>query len=117
VTWQATFSERNKNTEMNPILQYWYFHLPNFVLAAIMYSAMGRLLLSFFVPENWQNYIWRALVRLTEPALKLVRFITPSGVPQPVVLIFLVLWLMLARVAFFLAMGAAGLLPTVGGAS
>jgi hypothetical protein len=25
-----------------PFLTYWYFHLPNFVLAALMYTLLGR---------------------------------------------------------------------------
>ena len=28
-----------------PLLTYWYFHLPNFVLAALMYTLLGRVLL------------------------------------------------------------------------
>ncbi len=28
-----------------PILTYWYFHLPNFILAALMYTLLGRALL------------------------------------------------------------------------
>jgi uncharacterized protein YggT (Ycf19 family) len=99
---------------MNPVLQYWYFHLPNFVLAAVMYTVLGRLLLSFFVPPDWQNYIWRAFVRITEPVVRLVRYVTPVGVPHVVVLVFTILWLMVARVAFFLIMAAWGLLPKVG---
>ena len=27
------------------ILTYWYFHLPNFILAALMYTLLGRALL------------------------------------------------------------------------
>jgi uncharacterized protein YggT (Ycf19 family) len=99
---------------MNPLIQYWYFHLPNFVLAAVMYTALGRLLLSFFAPPEWKNYIWRAFVRITEPVVRVVRYITPVGVPELVILIFTVLWLMVARIAFFLFMGSMGLLPKVG---
>ena len=29
----------------NPFLTYWYYHLPNFVLAALMYTLLGRVLL------------------------------------------------------------------------
>lgn len=102
---------------MNPLLQYWYFHLPNFVLAAVMYSVLGRMALSAFVAPDWKNYIWQAFLKVTEPAVKLVRFITPLGVPNILILIFAVLWLMVLRVVFFLVMGAWGLLPTVGAAS
>jgi uncharacterized membrane protein len=56
-------------------------------------------------------------VRITEPVMKIVRYVTPAGVPDIITLIFCILWLMLLRVVFFLAMGAWGLLPTLGGAA
>jgi uncharacterized protein YggT (Ycf19 family) len=99
---------------MNPILQYWYFHLPNFVLAAVMYTTLGRLLLSFFVAPEWKNYIWRAFLRITEPVVRVVRYITPKGVPDTIILIFTILWLMVARIAFFMAMARLDLLPKLG---
>jgi uncharacterized protein YggT (Ycf19 family) len=99
---------------MNPLLQYWYFHLPNFVLAAVMYTLIGRLLLSFFAPPDWQNYIWKAFLRITNPAVGAVRAITPRVVPEIVVLIFAVLWIMLARIALLLVFGNLGLLPRLG---
>ena len=52
---------------MNGFWTYWYFHIPNFVLAAVMYTLLGRLVLGFFVPENWDNYIWRGFKRVTDP--------------------------------------------------
>lgn len=98
---------------MNPLLQHWYFHLPNFVLAAVMYSLLGRLLLSFFVPPGWGNYIWRTFTALTGWAVGLTRALTPAILPDPVVMVFAILWLMLARAALFIAMAHAGLLPGV----
>ena len=33
-------------------LSFWYYHLPNFVLAALMYTLLGRVVLGMFVdPE------------------------------------------------------------------
>lgn len=98
---------------MNPLIEYWYFHLPNFVLAAVMYTLVGRLALSFFAPPGWQNYIWRAFVRITDPALKVVRQMTPQIVPEPLLIVFAALWVMVLRVVLFVALSAAGLLPTV----
>lgn len=100
---------------MNPLLQYWYFHLPNFALAAVMYSLIGRLILSFFAPPDWKNYIWRAFARITEPAVRATRLLTPEVLPNVLVLIFAILWLMLARIALFVVLGNLGLLPTVSG--
>jgi uncharacterized protein YggT (Ycf19 family) len=99
---------------MNPLVQYWYFHLPNFVLAAVMYTLIGRLLLSFFAPTDWKNYIWTAFLRITNPAVRAVRAVTPEVVPEPVLLIFAVLWLMLARIGLLLVFGNLGLLPRLG---
>ncbi|WP_119271857.1 YggT family protein [Taklimakanibacter deserti] len=102
---------------MNPVIQYWYFHLPNFVLAAVMYTLIGRLLLSFFVPAGWQNYIWRAFVRITEPVVGAVRLLTPAALPTVVVIIFSVFWIMLLRLALIALLGSLGLLPDVSGPS
>lgn len=99
---------------MNPILAHWYFHLPNFVLAAIMYTLIGRLLLSLFAPPAWNNYIWRAFVRITDPAVAAVRYVTPEVLPVFVVMIFAVLWIMIIRISFFIALGNLGLLPAAG---
>ncbi|WP_162914150.1 YggT family protein [Taklimakanibacter lacteus] len=98
---------------MSSLLPYWYFHLPNFVLAAVMYTLIGRLLLSFFVPENWTNYIWRAFVAITRPVVGTVRLVTPAVLPGIVVIIFSVLWLMLLRLALVALFGHFGLLPDI----
>ena len=34
--------------------EHWYFHLPNFVLAALAYTLLGRFALSFFLP--WKDW-------------------------------------------------------------
>jgi uncharacterized protein YggT (Ycf19 family) len=90
---------------------HWYFHIPNFVLAALVYTLIGRLILGIFVPQNWDNYIWRAFCRLTDPPIALVAFVTPQVLPRIVVMIFTVLWLSAARVALAVGLNAAGLLP------
>ena len=102
---------------MNDFWSYWYFHIPNFVLAAIMYTLIGRLLLGLFVAEDWDNYIWRAFKRVTGPTVRAVRAITPAALPQQVVLVFAVLWLMAIRVAFLIILLRLGLAPVVGAQS
>lgn len=111
----ASCVNESRNRRMNPIFQYWYFHLPNFVLAAVMYTLLGRFVLSLFAPPDWKNYIWRSFVRITEPAVSLTRAVTPQIVPHMAVLIFAILWLMLLRVVFFAILGGLGLLPSVSG--
>lgn len=96
----------------NPFWAYWYFHLPNYLLALAMYLVMGRLLLSPFVPPQSANYIWRSFVRLTDPVVRMVAFVTPRQAPPVVLLVFTFLWLFLARIALFALLGAAGLAPS-----
>jgi hypothetical protein len=96
---------------MNGFWSYWYFHLPNFVLAAVMYTVIGRLILGFFVPENWDNFIWRGFRFVTDPTVRAVRYLTPGVLAQPVVLIFAALWLMALRIAYFVMLFNAGLAP------
>jgi uncharacterized protein YggT (Ycf19 family) len=98
---------------VNPLFQYWYFHLPNFIIAAVMYSVLGRLVLSFFAPPDWKNYIWRAFVRVTDPVVRLVRFVTPAELPDVLVLVFAFFWLMAARLALLALLASLNLLPTI----
>lgn len=99
---------------MPDILTYWYFHIPNFILAALVYTLIGRFALGFFVPENWDNYIWRAFKRLTDPAVSLATLAAPAIVHHRVILLFTVLWLTAARAAYALLLANAGLLPPTG---
>jgi uncharacterized protein YggT (Ycf19 family) len=103
---------------MNSFWTYWYFHIPNFILAALVYTMLGRLVLGLFVPETWDNYIWRAFKRLTDPVVIVVRAATPAALPHLVVLVFATLWLMVLRVALAVALSEAGLMPAaMGGAT
>jgi len=86
----------------------WYFQIPNYIVAVLMYSMIGRFILSFlFLPDS-RNYIFRAFVRLTNPVVAVVRAITPLAVPPRIVLLFSVLWLLVLRfVLLALTLGAA----------
>lgn len=94
-------------------IQHWYYHLPNYVIAVMMYAAIGRFILGMFVPENWSNFIWRGFVLVSDPAVKTVRILTPSAVPLQVVVLFTILWLLAIRVWFFFEMARWGLAPRV----
>jgi uncharacterized protein YggT (Ycf19 family) len=98
---------------MSDFWSYWYFHIPNFVLAAVMYTLIGRLVLGFFAPENWDNYIWRAFKAITDPIVRLVRTITPGILGGPVVLVFSVLWVMMVRILWLVTLMRLDLAPAV----
>jgi YggT family protein len=88
-----------------PILSYWYFHLPNFVLAALMYTLAGRVLLGVIVAPDSSNYIWRFFCRFTDPVVAAVALVTPKAT-VPVVL-----WLCVLLLQVLLLLGA---LPRTG---
>ena len=90
------------------ILPFWYFHLPNFVLAALMYTLLGRVLLSLFVDPDSPNYIWRFFCRITDPVVAAVALVTPKAVPPLVLWLFGIVWLFWLRVAFLNALLAFG---------
>ena len=83
------------------LLAYWYFHLPNFVLATLMYTLLGRAMLGLFVDADSPNYIWRFFCRITDPVVAAVSVVTPKAV-APVVL-----WLLRLRLAVLAARSAA----------
>lgn len=99
---------------MNLLLSQWWFHLPNFILSVLLYTVLGRFVLAFMVDANSKNYIWRAFVRITDPVVKAVAFVTPRAVPHMAVLLFAAVWLLAARVGLLIFFFAIGLPPTAG---
>ena len=93
-------------------ISFWLYALPNYVMAALMYSLLARFLMGIFLPPDSGNYIYRFLVRITDPVAAAVRFVTPASVAGQIVLLLGVVWLLMLRFAFFLAMSAAGTAPT-----
>jgi YggT family protein len=91
------------------LLPYWYYHLPNFALAVLMYTLMGRVLLSLFVDADSPNYIWRFFCRLTDPFVAAIAVVTPKAAAPVVLWLFGVVWLFWLRVILlnlFLYFGA-----------
>jgi hypothetical protein len=95
----------------NPLIAYWYFHVPNFLLAALMYTLLGRVMLGLIVDPNSQNYIWRFFCRVTDPFVRLVATVTPNAAAPVIVWLFAFVWLFWIRVAFFGLFAALGLAP------
>ena len=91
------------------LLTHWYFHLPNFILAAIMYTLLGRALLGLIVQPDSENYIWKAFCRLTDPVVALVALVTPKATAPVVIWLFGFVWMFWLRVGLlylFLVLGA-----------
>ena len=92
----------------------WYYQIPNYLAAAIMYTLIARFFLQFFVPPTWPNYIWQWFLMITNWAVAATRFITPSPVSWIWLPLFGALWLFFLRLAFTLTMARFGLAPTLG---
>ena len=92
----------------------WYFNLPNFVLAAVMYTMLGRAVLGLFVDPNSTNYIWRGFCGITDPFLKVIAPVTPKATAPVVLWLFGFVWLFWLRVLLFILFFATGLIK-VGG--
>ena len=79
-------------------LSYWLFNVPNFVLAALMYTLLGRVLLGLIVQPESSNYIWRFFCRLTDPVVAAVSLVTPKAAAPVVVWLLGFVWLFWLRV-------------------
>lgn len=98
----------------NSFLSYWYFHLPNFALAALMYTLLGRALLGLLVEPNSSNYIWRFFCRVTDPVVAAVAVVTPKAAAPVVIWLFGVVWLFWLRVGLLILFTMYGIAPKAG---
>ena len=94
-------------------LLYWQFHLANYFLAVILYTLIGRALLSFFVSSDSKNYIWRFFRALTDWFLLLIRPITPGFLHSFFVLFYAVFLVLVLRVAVWIIFFNLGWAPTL----
>jgi hypothetical protein len=99
------------------IATYWYFHLPNFVLAAVMYTMLGRFLLGLMVDADSPNYIWRFFCRITDPAIAVISIVTPKVTVPAVLWLFGFVWMFWLRVIFHYTLLVLNLAPRLGGAA
>src|SRR5829696_3494147 len=95
------------------VLAHWYYFLPQYVLAVLMWTMAGRFLLGLVAPPDWGNYIWRFFRRLTDPVIALVGRVTPSFVIDPLLPLVALWWLLALRIAFEVAATGLGLRPSL----
>ncbi len=95
-------------------MDFWVFQIPNLILAAIMYTLIGRFLMSLIFSPDSDKVIWRVFVQITDPFVKAARFVTPQIVHVNLLVLFAALWTLLARIGIYMTLAAAGLRPTVG---
>jgi YggT family protein len=103
--------EQDIVTSANTLLSSWLYLAPNFILAALMYTLLGRVLLGLMVAPDSPNYIWRFFCRVTDPFIALVSLVTPKATVPVVMWLFGVVWLFWLRVGLlylFLLIGKIG---------
>lgn len=100
--------------DSSSLVTFWYYHLPNFVLAVVMYTMLARVLLGLFVPPDSPNYIWRFFCRLTDPFVALVAMVTPKTTAPVVIWLFSFVWLFWLRVALLYVFLLLGAVPKIG---
>ncbi len=93
---------------------YWLYTIPNFILAAAMYTVMGRYLLSLVFKPDSEMVIWKVFTQLTDPILRFVRGLTPAVVPNGLVMVFTIFWIILLRILLLIAAVVFGFAPRFG---
>lgn len=102
-------------TATDSFFAHWYFHLPNMVLAALIYTLIGRYLLSLFFGLDSDKVVMKVFRSVTDPVIDIVGAITPRIVPRGLILIFSIIWLFALRMMLFIGFALAGLKPGIGG--
>jgi uncharacterized protein YggT (Ycf19 family) len=75
----------------------------DYLLAALIYTMLGRFLLGLFVPPAWDNYIWRFFRRVTDPVLAATERVTPGFMLEAFMPLVAVWWLFVLRILFNVA--------------
>ena len=99
---------------MSEDFKFWLFHGPNMVLAAALYTLIGRYILSLFFRPQSDLVIWRVFRQITDPLLGAVRALTPHVVPDGLVMVFAVVWTLILRIIWLLVAALNGFLPNAG---
>ena len=99
----------------NAIIGLWYYQLPDYLLAILMYTLMGRALLALFLDADSNNYIWRFFCRITDPVIAIVALVTPKAVAPVVLWLFGAVWLFWLRVLLLFGLASLGLMSRSGG--
>ncbi len=88
------------------LVAHWYYHAPNLLLLSLSCLLLARLALVPVLGNT--NLVMRLLAVATDPVLVPVAVITPRLVPHALVIALAVVWLLVLRMALFVAVSATG---------
>jgi hypothetical protein len=94
---------------------FWTYQIPNLILAMLMYTIIGRFLLSLMFPPDSDKVIWKVFGQVTRPVISVVSLVTPASVPERLLLLFAFIWLFVLRIALYIVMRMYGLAPSIAG--
>ncbi len=94
---------------------FWAYQLPNLIIAMMMYTLIGRFLLSLIYETDSDRVIWKVFKQITDPVVGVVAAVTPLVVPERVLYIFAFIWLFVIRIALYVVMRMYGLAPSIAG--
>jgi uncharacterized protein YggT (Ycf19 family) len=94
---------------------FWLYQLPNLAIAAMMYTLIGRFLMSLVFPPYSDKVIWRVFCQITDPVLNTFRLITPAVVHERILYLFVFIWLFVFRILLYIVMRMYGLAPSIAG--
>jgi hypothetical protein len=94
---------------------FWLFQLPNLIIAMMMYTLIGRFLLSLIYESDSDRVIWRVFKQVSDPVIGAVAAITPAAVPERVLYLFAFIWLFVARIVLYIVMRMYGVAPSIAG--
>ncbi len=94
---------------------FWLYQVPNLLLAALMYTLLGRFILSLMFPPDSDKVIWRTFCQITAPVMAAVKVVTPLAVHERILVLLAFTWLLFVRMLLFVSFAAAGLLPQITG--
>lgn len=100
-------------TATDSFFAHWYFHLPNLLMAAAIYTLLGRAILAMLFGIDSDRAVMRVFANITNPILAVVGVVTPRVVPRGLLVAFAVIWLLALRMALFVTLVAFGMRPSV----
>jgi uncharacterized protein YggT (Ycf19 family) len=74
----------------------------DYLLGMVMYTLIGRFAMGLFLPEDSTFFFMKAFVKLTDPVIKLFKWITPSFLIQPFVPLYVAWFFFMFRFYPFL---------------
>jgi uncharacterized protein YggT (Ycf19 family) len=69
----------------------------DYVLGMVMWTLIGRSAMNLFLPVDSEFFFMKAFVRLTDPILRVFKFITPSFLAELVVPLYVAWFFFLFR--------------------